>query len=186
MLRFFVAFIASLALTFALAVPALAKGPAPVPITIIVTNTDEVAKAHENAILVGVAGLFVDIDARVLDEIVSALPGRLQAQGVQAVVGRLDVTISPTGPGRYWLWNATTQELSPAAMREGSYRAILVTVLNPEDLVRDHRGGATLLAGRILQMDLGSKVNEACAAAILKELQAEGINALVSFERALP
>lgn len=161
---------------------ALAKPqqPAP-PITILVTDPGQVARDRENDLLVSLAGMFFDVDAKVVDEIAAQITPRLEARGVQAVVSRVSVSISAAEARPYWLWNATTQELSPAAVKDGTYQGIVITVMNPDDLVRNEKGKGTLILGKLLQVNIGSRVSAECGAVILQELQAERVSALVSF-----
>lgn len=161
---------------------ALAKPQVPAPpITILVTDPGQVARDRENDLLVTLAGMFVDVDAKVVDEIAAQMTPKLEARGVQAVVSRVDVTISAAAARPYWLWDATTQELTPAAVKDGTYKGIVITVMNPDDLVRAEKGKGTLVLGKLLQVNLGSRVSAECGAVILQELQAEKISALVSF-----
>jgi hypothetical protein len=161
---------------------ALAKAPEPAkPITVIVTNATEVAKAHEGAWVVGMASFFVDVDGRVLDEISAQLPPHLQASGVQSVVGRSDLTVTPENATGFYLWDATTQSLTPASIQAGTYHTIQVTILNADDIVKQQRGSVTLFAGKLLNVNLKGKVNETAAALLLQELSAEGVSAMVAF-----
>lgn len=172
------------ALLFALlgAFPALARPPAePRPITIVVTNADDVARAREGAVIAGLASLFTDLDVAVADEVVAQMGPRLQARGVQAVLGRSTVTVTPETARGFYLWDATTQTLGPATVTEGSYTCVQVTITNPEAMVREQKGALALFAGKLLAVDLGGKVNETAAAVILQELAAEGVSAMVSF-----
>lgn len=161
---------------------ALAKPPPEVrPITIVVTNATEVAKAHEGSIVVGIASMFIDVEDRVREEIVAQLGPRLQARGVQAVVGQVTVAVTPEAARGFYLWDHTTKTLGPATVTEGTFEAIQVTITNPDEVVKANKGGVALVAAKVLAMDVAGKVNETTAAVILESLADEGVSAMVAF-----
>lgn len=165
-----------------LLVPAVAAADTPPPpIQIIVTNAEDVARDREGALVVGVAGLFVDIGQRVREEIAVQMIPRLQARGIQSVIGPGTLVVSPEQARGFYVLDVQNQVLAPASVAAGTYPTLQVTVLNPDDVVKHERGAATLIVGKVLGMDLAEKVERSVGTAILQELAGQNVQAMVVF-----
>ena len=57
-------------------------------ITIRITNVDDVVEKQKGWLVANVAGVFVDLEARVEDVVIEKLKAALAAEGVEAIVER--------------------------------------------------------------------------------------------------
>lgn len=153
----------------------------PPPIQIILVNAEEVARAREGAFTVGIAGLFLDIEQKVREEVAAQMIPALQARGIQSVIGPGSLVVSPEQARGFYVLDPTTQALAPASVAAGTFLTLQVTVLNPEEVVKREKGGATLIVGKVLGLDLAQKVGRSVGTAILQELAAEDVQAMVVF-----